>query len=424
VAKRAGSRLQDISRAALLTAVSFFGITMLGCGDVYRPVVSAINPVGPAAQPQKYAVVVSDPGNNQPGLLTIVDFSGDSVLINANLGVGPKYLALSGFGSTGYVINSDGTLNSFTISTSLLSNEVLTSTLLPNANANSIQVVGANLYVTEPGRTAVAAMQGLPPSVKQELPVGSSPVYIVGNNSAPRVYAISQGANNVTPIEISNNTPDGPISVGNSPVYGVMSSDDFRTFIMNSGDNTISVINSETNALDATHPAITVGQAPVWADIYNQGNELVVANSGSNSVSIINVALCNNTAQPDNPNCDANNPQDSVNFGQTIATVPVGSDPVAVAVLQARDGTQRAYVANQGDGTVSVINLTTNTVTKTIPVTGHPNFIAAISGTPTGKVYVTAPDSSTMSIISTQTDSVTSTVNLQGKAVQVRVTSQ
>ncbi|MHB8889595.1 MAG: YncE family protein [Acidobacteriaceae bacterium] len=424
MASKAGSRLQHISAAALLTAVSVLGITILGCGDVYRPVVSAINPVGPAAQPQKYAVVVSDPGNNQPGLLTIVDFSGDSVLINANLGVGPKYLALGDGGATGYVLNNDGTLNSFSISTSLLTNQVQTSTLLANAQANSLLPTNRTVYVTEPGRTAVAAMQGTPPSVKQEVLVGADPVYLVGNASAQRVYAISQGGNSVTAIETSNNTVSNTIPVGHNPVYGVMSADNFRTFITNEGDGTVSVINSETNQLDATHPTLTVGTGPVWDDIYNTGSELLVANSGSNTVSIINTSLCNNTAQSNNSNCDPNNPQDSVNFGQTIATVPVGKNPVALSVLQAVDGTQRAYVANHDDGTVSVINLTTNTVTKTIPVTGHPNFIAATTGTPTGKVYVTSPDSSTMSIISTQTDTVTATVNLQGKAVQVRVTSQ
>jgi YVTN family beta-propeller protein len=90
-----------------------------------------------------------------------------------------------------------------------------------------------------------------------------------------------------------------------------------------------------------------------------------------------------------------------------------------VAVLA--DGT-RAYVVNQADSTVSVVNLTTNTVTKTIPVpaTVHPNFISVIAGTPTGKVYVTSPESETMTVIRTDTDIVDTTIPLQGKGVMVR----
>ncbi len=94
-----------------------------------------------------------------------------------------------------------------------------------------------------------------------------------------------------------------------------------------------------------------------------------------------------------------------------------------VSVLQ--DGT-RAYVANQRQSDlalcssaccswrqhsmpVSVINLTTNTLTQTLyslpdnacqatksptlALCGHPAYIAATTGTPTGKVYVVSKDS-------------------------------
>jgi YVTN family beta-propeller protein len=92
-----------------------------------------------------------------------------------------------------------------------------------------------------------------------------------------------------------------------------------------------------------------------------------------------------------------------------------------VAVLQ--DGS-RAYVVNQADSTVSVINLSTNTVSSVIPVplSVHPNFIAATTGTPTGKVYVTSPESNNMTVIRTDTDIVQTTIPLQGKGVMVRVT--
>jgi YVTN family beta-propeller protein len=206
-----------------------------------------------------------------------------------------------------------------------------------------------------------------------------------------------------------------------------MTSDGKRAFIMNKGDNTVSVINAQTNQADtvptpAVNP-IPVGTAPVWADLVPTRNELVVANEGDGvskgSVSIINIPLCSAAALPGNPNCDPNNPIDANGFGQVLATVPVGVDPLMVAVLQ--DGS-RAYVINRADSTVSVVNLTTNTVTATIPVpdSPHPNFIACISGTPTGKVYVTSPESDRMTIIRTDTDVVETTVSLQGKGVMVR----
>jgi len=260
--------------------------------------------------------------------------------------------------------------------------------------------------------------------------------------------------------------------VGQGPVYGVMTADARRAFILNQTDGTVSVINAQTNQLDivpvgATNP-ITVGTSPLWADFAPTLNEMVVANAGDGvnpgSASIISIPLCTATALPINPNCDPNNPVDAVGFGTVLATVPTGINSVMVSVLQ--DGT-RAYVANQGDPnlpcelppavpgvstvcSVSVINLTTNTLIQTLyalpdkvpanmpntspcatinqqtgtpSICGHPAYIAATTGTPTGKVYVVSKDSQFMSVIRTDIDAFDTSIPLQGNGVSVRVTA-
>jgi DNA-binding beta-propeller fold protein YncE len=448
--------------------------SVVGCGNTYRPVVSAINPVGPAAQPQKFAVAISTPSATAPGLVTFVDFSGDTVLITAQIGVNPYYLILNSGGNTGYTLNSDRTLTTFDISTQLLQSQVLQTTLLPGANPVSIFPEGANTYVTDSGLNAISQFTGQPLNLQQELvppallacppSTPSTPVYTVGIAGAPRVYAISEPVvpsacpGQVSTIETASNTIDPtPIPVGINPVYGVMTADAKRAFIMNQGDGTVSVINAQTNLLDivpagATNP-IKVGQSPLWADFAPARNEMVVANAGdqvhAGSVSIISIPLCSATAQPNNPNCDPNNPVDAVGFGTVLATVPVGINPRMVGVLQDTINS-RAYVVNGGNPnlpcaaptpalplgncTVSVINLTTNTVTATIPlpvnpvtgstpnINGHPNYIAVTNGTPTGKVYVTSPESNFMTVIRTDIDTVDLTIPLQGNGVSVRVT--
>lgn len=365
-------------------------------------------------------------------MATFVDFSGDTVLITAKIGVDPYFLVLDGPGNTGYTLNRDTTVNSFDISPSLLSSQVTQTTLLAGANPVSIFPQGINTYITEPGRNQIATLQGAPPVLKQEFPV-TNPIYVVGVTNTPRVYVIgsdNMGNGQVSPFETANNNPDGTIiPVGKNPVYGVMSADGKRAFILNKGDGTVSVINAQTNQLDVlptgkTNP-ISVGTAPLWADFAPSRNELIVANAGDGttpgSVSIISIPLCSATSLPGNPNCDANNPVDSIGFGTVLATIPVGVNPQMVGVLQ--DGT-RAYVVNQGDSTVSVINLNTNTVTAVIPVpqTIHPNYIAVTTGTPTGKVYVTSPESNNMTVIRTDTDAVSTIIPLQGNGVSVRVT--
>jgi YVTN family beta-propeller protein len=120
-----------------------------------------------------------------------------------------------------------------------------------------------------------------------------------------------------------------------------------------------------------------------------------ITNANSNNVSVINTAT--NTV---------------------IATIPVGSGPLGVAVTPDRS---KVYVANS-DNTVSVINTATNSVTIAIPVPSpnpfHPGGLTGVAVTPdSSKVYVVnfgegfqigAPG--TVSVIDTATNTVTTTM--------------
>lgn len=432
-----------------------------GCGNSYRPVVSAINPVGPAGQPTKYAVAVSNPGGSR-GLVTVVDFSGDTVLSTPFILPNPTYFAING-GSTGYVINANGQLDNFAVSnpSSLRTENVNETTLVAGAAPVSVSTFsgassGAAIYVPQAGRSSVAALSSNGPSLLQELSVAANPVYVVGTDSAARVYALSQGTGNGTAAAIETSTTLPTISatlpVGNKPVYGVMTADGTRAYIVNQGSGNVSVINVPSNVLDATTPTIpatgTLGLNPVWAELAPTLAELLVVNAGDGTnpgtVSIISVPQCNSQTQVTNPNCNALNPTDANGFGTVVATVKVGVNPQMISVLS--DGS-RAYVVNAGnavagiEGSVSVINLTSNTVTATIAATssatatatestsptlvyGHPNTLATSYATPTGKVYITSSDNKFMTVLRTDTDTVQTHISLQGLGVRVLVTAK
>jgi YVTN family beta-propeller protein len=146
----------------------------------------------------------------------------------------------------------------------------------------------------------------------------------------------------------------------------------------------------------------------VHAAVYQPGGLLVTANYDSNTITVINVGL--DIYGNDGPQ-----------FGQTH-TIPVGKGPIAVTILQ--DGS-RAYVANQLDGTVSVVDLTSFVVTKTIPVFGgaHPDAIASVSGIGTGAVFVLAKDSQYITAIRTDTEQVTANIFLQSYGMALRSTT-
>lgn len=461
-------RVRRHALAILTTAL--FPAVLVGCGVQYRPVVSAINPVGPAGQPTKYAIAVSSPGPSLPGLVTYVDESGDSVLSTPFIQVNPSYFAVNTSSGVGYTINSQGSLDDFGIfnPTGVLTSNITQTTLPAASGPVSISAVapsggGQDIFIPEAATSKIAVLSGgSSPALLEEIAVGANPVYVVGVNSAPRVYAISQnsGGNGqiagIEALSASSLSVTSTIPVGVAPVYGVMTSDARRAFILNSGSGTVSVVNVTNNALDNTTPTITLpntpsGAAPnpVWADLSTIDTDLVVLNKGDGvhpgTLSIISIPLCNAQTLTNNPNCNANNPVDAVGFGSVVATATVGVNPTMVSVLA--DGT-RAYVINQssatgpcstgasaGQGSVSVVNLLSGVVTATICgvatgtasdgyIHGHPNSVIAITGTPTGKVYVTSSDSTDLTVIYTDTDTVQTHITLQGNGLRVLASAQ
>lgn len=87
--------------------------------------------------------------------------------------------------------------------------------------------------------------------------------------------------------------------------------------------------------------------------------------------------------------------------------VKVGSNPVGVAVSP---NGKKAYVANYYGKTVSVIDTETNTITANVNVGNKPDGIAV---SPDGtKVYVTNFNSVSVSVIDTKTNTVIDTVNV------------
>jgi YVTN family beta-propeller protein len=432
------------------TGCAFAGAVLLsGCGDTPRPVVTPVSTTSPSPQPQSYAVVITTTGAGSNGLANVFDAAGDTLLTQANLGVNPLAMTLSSTAGSSTTANTDGTVNSFTPSTTLQTKNVQSSTLLQPAQPFNLLSTTANLFITEPNKPAVAVLTNNSSGVyqlTQELPVPSSPITVVGNSNASRVYSITQGdgtntvafgacenpASVATPgqvqaIEISTVTISKTLPVGVCPTYGVSSTDNNRTFILNRGSGTVTVINSQLNALDNTTgrqnldpttgtltlppPAGTsptgFNAGPVFADYYAPASQLVTANYDSNTISIINVSL----------DLYGN---DSSLFGQTI-TVKVGNGPTALTIL--RDGS-RVYVANQKDSTISVVDLKSYQVTATIPVTGHPVSIASTFSTPYGQVYVVSSDQPFMTIIHTDTDTVNAAIQLDGNGVDVHTSAQ
>lgn len=457
------TRLRLAQAGAVVTAVSLIA----GCGAAYRPVITPVNSSGPAAQPTSYAVVVSAPSPTAPGIATIIDYSGDSVLAYAAIGPGPSVFTIDEVGANGYTINSDGTLSNFPISPQLQEKQVSFSTLAPNSEPVNLFSPSAELWAADLNGNDIDLFQNIPESFKLAIPLAPAftPITVVGPSViGQRNYAISQNIPNAnltggaglvcnlapttgpigtaTAIEIATFTVSTNIPVGKCPVYAVQNGDNRRFFVLNRGDDTITVINSQLNTLNqcapflnqsgqtvTCHPTLplslgavaatgitppngTAGMTntagPVYAEYNPATAQLVIANYDGGTISVIDVS-------------EDEYGNDSSTFGTTY-TIPVGKNPASVTVLY--DGS-RAYTANQSDQTVTIVDLSSHKVEKTpLPVIGHPRTVVSTENSEYGKVYVASPDSPYLTIIRTDLDIVDTTVLVEGNVVDVRVTTQ
>jgi DNA-binding beta-propeller fold protein YncE len=471
---KAGQARTLLAEAGAALAVSAL---IAGCGNNYRPVVTPINPSGPAAQVNSYAVAVSTTGANTPGIATIIDYSGDSIMAVAPIGPGPIAFTIDEGGSTGYTVNSDGTLTNFPITTSLQAKNVTQTTLPSNAAPVNLLAPSSVLWAADLTGDQADIFSGSPEAYKLSvpLPAGSTlPMGVFGppTNGAQRYYVLSQNLpstaaatvecnsaprsappGSANPIEDSASsvfTADASIQVGKCPVYGVESSDQRRFFVLNRGDDTITVINSQNNTLDSCAPfqnqdgqwvtchstiQLPAGSGPVFGEYNAATQQLVVANYDGGTISVINVSLDeygNDANTYTNSNCATYAACGAITGGfGTVRTIAVGNtatpNPASVTVLY--DGS-KAYTANQNDGatqgTVTVVNLNTYTVEKTIAVEGHPRTVVSTQNSEYSKVYVASPDSPNITVIETsptETDLVDTTLLLEGYAVDIRVTT-
>lgn len=187
----------------------------------------------------------------------------------------------------------------------------------------------------------------------------------------------------------STYTLKNTITVGMMPLEVSFSSDGLMAFVCNNTDNTVTAIKVSDKSIVATIP---VGNGPVGA--WQGGdNKMYVDNEDGQSISIIDansmnvvdtvalgfmpgMAMRQNDAKElwvtDPVNLKVHYWTWDTGMGMYMigGDVTVGAGAHAIAF----NGTT-AYITNQTDGTVSVVDVTSHAVTKTITVGAKPNGI-------------------------------------------------
>jgi YVTN family beta-propeller protein len=420
------------------------------------------NGYAPMAQTQEVLVLSAPTTVPGAGEFSIFDQSGASLMVEGSLGNNSQAFTLDSTGSYANMINGDGTSNYFVVN--LTSSTEGYNTMPLGSTIAGIFSPGTVAYFLDVANNTVdigTASQGYKSgefSISTSVPVAVTPVAMAGvpYNSAnlQRYFVISQNipygvvcnnnpwsvstAGEADALEVSSNTVSARLPLGSCPVYAVASPDGKRVFVLNRGSDSVTVINSIANTLDSCqpfssetgqtvvcHPSLVLAPAagnahagPVYAEYVPATSQLVVANYDGNSVSIIDVST----------DIYGN---DSPSFGTTF-TVPVGRHPAGLTVFP--DGS-RAYVTNQQDGSVSIVDLRSHFVVKTLGAfTGstrvNPRSIvstATSSVNSTAMVYVASPNTNNLEILSNykEGDAWDNESNLvMGEIVDVRVSNQ
>lgn len=239
------------------------------------------------------------------------------------------------------------------------------------------------VYVANQGDGTVSAIRVSDHSLAATITIGSEPygLSLATVSGVVYVYVANTNSNTVSVIDTRSNTVAATVSVGLKPYY--VATIGTKVYVTNGQSNTVSVINAATNTVSST---IAVGNYPRGIKAY--GTELYVANYGDpfyyfggNSVSVIDSmtdTVTNTIVMP------------AYNRGARGVTTYNG----------------KVYVTNYTDGSVSVIDPNTKTVTATIAVGAGPRGLVGLNGF----LYVENFDSGTVSIIDTATNTVSSTL--------------
>ena len=289
-----------------------------------------------------------------------------------------------------------------------------------------VSVVGAApyAYITNNHDNSVSVVDLSTNNVTAAIPVGVSPYGTAASPDGTQVYVGNIDSNSVSVIDTATNNVTATISVGAYPFGLAISPDGNKLYAANKDGNTVSMIDTSTNRVITT---IKVGSQPRGIAVSPDGKKVYVGNYNSKTVSVINTStkMVKSTIQlTGNPTYIACNPTGTTAYvsmgiygvsvidtttdtvstsfytggspgvmvfnadgtklylsnGPSIAVIDPTKNSIISKIVDrsaingismSSDGNE-IYTVHLNTNTVSVVNLTTCTIVKLIPVGDFP----------------------------------------------------
>lgn len=308
------------------------------------------------------------------GTLTVYSTADNGPLIIPLSGTG----IVSGTDSYAYITNRDaGTLSIINLSSNTASAPVAVGS---QPEGVAVSPDGTRAYIGNFGSGTVSVVNAATQSVEKAFVVagGGGVRGIALSPDATRLYAANSNANTVSVIELPNGTVVATVPVGSGPAGLVITPDGRKILVANQGSASVSVIDAATNVLLAN---VLVGTTPHGLAVSPDGTRAYVTNFGTESISVLDLATLT-----------------------VVANLAAGQGPLGVVVSP--DG--QRIIATNGDNQAVLINAVTNTRVATVGVGIRPRGVAfSLDGS---KAYVVNEESNSVSIIDMATVTVTKSV--------------
>lgn len=307
-----------------------------------------------------------------------------AVIAHIAVGTGPAFAAVDSSLHRLYVTNSGNFGDTVSVVNTETDQVIGTVTVGTGPAGVAVDPRSHDVYVADFGTggtgDTVSVIDGLTDQVTGTITVGAGPrgvavdpvtglVYVTDSGGDGGTFATGGPGSTVSVISARTNAVVGSITVGVGPGSVAVNAATNTIYVAdadNGNGDTVSVIDGRTGHLTDT---ITVGAGPGDIAVDPATGAVFTANTG--------------TGCP-GPTCGTTVTVIDGRTGKVTATVAVGTGPDALAV---NSSGRVLYVANNVDGTMSLINVDTGRVSGVVDVGSSPAGIAVDPST--GTVYVT-----------------------------------
>jgi YVTN family beta-propeller protein len=225
------------------------------------------------------------------------------------------------------------------------------------------------------------------------------PTVTTTRSNGPFLYVANYGSDDVSVIDLSTNRAVSKVTVGADPVAIAADPTNNRVFVANVGSSDLSVIGIADNQVDSrvrldgrpSSVGVSTDGRYVYATLIAPTNAVQVINptlitAGGTTALLTPTAGASPTRTPTGAASTgtpaAGTPAASATAAPT--STPVGPTRIAVGdnpsyVIFNSQGT-RAFVANEGAGSISVIDTVSGAVVSTALVTGTPSMLYLLVG--------------------------------------------